>query len=55
MSKQSPAYRGPYAYDATNKPNGTTVKRDPSYRGVYTYDATKKPDGDPDTAAPDPD
>lgn len=55
MSKQNPAYRGIYTYDAANKPDGTTVKQSPKYRGIYAYDATKKPDGDPATPPLPPD
>lgn len=50
MAKANPAYRGIYAYDEANKPNGTTVKANPKYRGIYTYDETKSPDGNPATA-----
>jgi hypothetical protein len=51
VSKQNPAYRGIYAYDADNKPAGTTplTKAQPKYRGIYTYSADHKPDGNPAT------
>lgn len=47
MAKQSPEYRGIYAYDATKKPAGTTplTKSNPAYRGIYTYVVAKKPSG----------
>ena len=45
MAKQSPKYRGIYAYDAANKPDGVTVKSSPKYRGIYAYDAANKPSG----------
>lgn len=55
MSKQNPAYRGIYAYDEANKPNGTSVKQSPKYRGIYARDVDRKPDGNPATAPLPPD
>lgn len=55
MSKQNPAYRGIYTYDADFKPDGTTVKQNPKYRGIYAYDVEKKPDGNAATPPVDPD